>query len=306
MSWKNIMRRVLPPIGGVPPHITSSYGATDRPPKSTKPHEGIDFNYRVPGQRGINLGHPAIRSPATGIVINAGEGTAGRIAIRDSNGFIHEILHSHRQHVTIGDPVVAGQLIGTMGNTGVNRNEPEKGPHHVHYQLRDRAGRIVDPSAYWDQQGPIDPNPAAPAFLDEHQRYLRILEASPSASASQPAVFDTTSFPSAERTGSTLPRPSVVAGNSCLARPRPPGRSTKRDRLSSRRKTLPRAILEEKFGAWSGFQPASQTSPDTIRTLQPRYLTRFRRPAVRLPSMIASATGVLSPASARRWPPISR
>ena len=201
MSWENIMRRVLPPIGGVLPHITSSYGATDRPPNSTNPHEGIDFNYRIPGQRGINLAHPAIRSPVTGIVTNAGEGTAGRIAIRDFDGFIHEILHSHRQHVTVGDPVVAGQLIGTMGNTGVNRKEPEKGPHHVHYQLRDREGRIVDPSAYWEQQGPIDPNPAPPTFLSEHQRYLSILEANPSASANQPAVFDPTSRPNAERMG---------------------------------------------------------------------------------------------------------
>lgn len=191
MSWEKIMRRVLPPIGGVLPHITSSYGATDRPPNSTNPHEGIDFNYRVPGQRGINLAHPAIRSPVTGIATNAGEGTAGRIAIRDSDGFIHEILHSHRQHVTVGDPVVAGQLIGTMGNTGVNRKEPERGPHHVHYQLRDREGRIVDPNAYWDQQGPIDPNPAPPTFLGEHQRYLRILEANPSASANLPAVLAT-------------------------------------------------------------------------------------------------------------------
>jgi hypothetical protein len=212
MSWEKIMRRVLPPIGGVPPHITSSYGATDRPPKSTNPHEGIDFNYRVPGQRGINLAHPAMRSPVTGIVTNAGEGTAGRIAIRDSDGFIHEILHSHRQHVTIGDPVVAGQLIGTMGNTGVNRKEPGKGPHHAHYQLRDREGRIVDPGAYWDQQGPIDPNPAQPTFLSEHQRYLRILEANPSASATRPTVPDATPLPSFERTGSSASAPFGTRG----------------------------------------------------------------------------------------------
>jgi hypothetical protein len=160
-----------------------------------------------------------------------------------------------------------------MGNTGVNRKEPGKGPHHAHYQLRDREGRIVDPGAYWDQRGPIDPNPAPPTFLSEHQRYLRILEANPSASATQPTVPDATPLPSFERTGAALPRPSAPAGNSCLALPRPLGRSTKRDRLSSRRKTLPRAMLEKKFGAWSGFLPASQISPDTIRTLQPRYLT---------------------------------
>jgi hypothetical protein len=172
MSWQDIMRRVLPPIGGVVPHVTSSYGATDRPINSTNPHEGIDFNYKVPGQRGINLAHPALRSPVTGVVTNAGEGTAGRIAIRDANGFTHEILHSHKQHVVVGAPVVAGQLIGAMGNTGVNRKDPKKGPHHVHYQLKDPADHITNPGAYWDQQDPIDPNPAPPAYLGDYQQYL--------------------------------------------------------------------------------------------------------------------------------------
>jgi murein DD-endopeptidase MepM/ murein hydrolase activator NlpD len=156
MSWQDIMRRVLPHIEGLQRHITSSYGATNRPAGSTNPHGGIDFNYNVPGQRGINLAHPALRSPVTGVVTSARQGAAGRIAIRDANGFTHEILHSHRQHVTIGDPVVAGQLIGTMGNTGVSRENPDKGDHHVHYQLKDPAGKEIDPSAFWNQQGRID------------------------------------------------------------------------------------------------------------------------------------------------------
>lgn len=201
MSWQDIMRRVLPPIGGVLPHVTSSYAATDRPPGSTNPHEGIDFNYKVPGQRGINLAHPALRSPVTGIVTNAGEGTAGRIAIRDSSGLTHEILHSHKQHVRVGDPVVAGQLIGTMGNTGVNRKEPEKGPHHVHYQLRTRAEKIIDPGTFWDQQGPMDPNPAPPAFLGEHQQYLRSLVTSPSAGANRPGAPGAMPLPDEARMG---------------------------------------------------------------------------------------------------------
>ena len=55
MSWQDIMRRVLPPIAGVPPHTTSVYGATDRPPGSSNPHGGVDFDYKVPGQRGSIL-----------------------------------------------------------------------------------------------------------------------------------------------------------------------------------------------------------------------------------------------------------
>jgi hypothetical protein len=94
-----------------------------------------------------------------------------------------------------------------MGNTGVNRKKPEKGPHHVHYQLRDRTGKIVDPSDHWDQQGLIDPNLASPTHLGEHQRYLRILETNSSASVNQPAVSDATSLPNAARTGASASAP---------------------------------------------------------------------------------------------------
>jgi Peptidase family M23 len=179
MSWEDIMRRVLPPAGGVSPHTTSAYGATNRPPGSTNPHRGVDFNYDVGpnGQRGINLQHPALRAPVDGVVENAGEGNVGRIAIRDKNGFLHQILHTHTRHVAIGDPVVAGQLIGTMGNTGVDHKNPKKGAYHVHYQLWDRDGNRVNPTDFWDRQGPADPNPAPPAYLGEYQQYLRGLGA---------------------------------------------------------------------------------------------------------------------------------
>ncbi|WP_196236069.1 M23 family metallopeptidase [Bradyrhizobium japonicum] len=173
MSWQEALRRMLPPIAGFEPHTTSPYDAIrDR---GTSPHRGVDGNYNVGpnGQRGINLKHPALRSPVDGIVTNAGEGTAGRIAIRDANGFSHELLHTHRRFVSVGDPVVAGQLIGTMGNTGVREPYVESGDHHLHYQLKDSAGRRLKPQAFWEQQGPIDPNPAPPAYVDEYREYLR-------------------------------------------------------------------------------------------------------------------------------------
>jgi len=175
MSWEDIRRRVLPPIGGVLPHDTSSYGATNRPPRSTNPHRGVDFNYDVGpgGQKGINLTHPALYSPVAGIVTNAGQGTAGRIAVRDANGYSHEILHTHTRNVKVGDRVSEGQLIGTMGNTGVLNANVEDGPQHIHYQLKDPAGNVVNPTEFWDRQGPTNPNPDPPAYLERYQQYLR-------------------------------------------------------------------------------------------------------------------------------------
>jgi Peptidase family M23 len=170
MSWRDIMLRVLPPIGSVAPAITraGAFGAIEgRKYPSSVPHGGVDFNYAV-GQSGINLSHPALRSPVAGIVTNAGQGAVGRIAIRDANGLSHELLHTHGRYVSVGDPVAAGQLIGTMGNTGTR-------DQHVHYQLKDPAGNILNPTAFWDQQGPVDANPAPPALLQEYQRYLQRL-----------------------------------------------------------------------------------------------------------------------------------
>ena len=141
MSLRDILYRMLPPIGGVPPYPTGAYGEPRT--RGPNPHPGVDFNYNVPGPHGINLLHPAVRSPIAGIVTNAGQGTVGRIAIRDANGFSHEILHTHTRHVSVGDPVAAGQLIGTMGNTGVDKPNIETGPNHVHYQVKDPAGRVA-------------------------------------------------------------------------------------------------------------------------------------------------------------------
>jgi hypothetical protein len=217
-----MMRRVLPPIDGVMPDITSRYGEVEgRPKNSTKPHRGVDFNYW--GVAKLNRSNPAMRAPVTGIVTRADKGGFGTIAIRDADGFSHEILHSRAQHVTVGDPVVAGQLIGTMGNTGLKVKDP-KDANHAHYQLKDPTGKVIDPSAYWDQRESFDPNPVPPTFLNEHQRYLRIFEANPSTSANQPTAPDATSFPSAERTGVSASAPfgtrgQFVPGSATSSRP---------------------------------------------------------------------------------------
>jgi murein DD-endopeptidase MepM/ murein hydrolase activator NlpD len=167
MSWRDIMHRVLPPIGGLSPEVTSPFGATKgRSPPSSIPYGGVDFNYPI-GQTGINLEQPALRSPVAGIVTtNPGEGTFGRIAIRDANGLSHEILHTHTQYVKRGDLVGVGQPIGSMGNTGTK-------DQHVHYQLKDSAGHAINPTEFWDRLGSAKTDPGQPSYLDEYQQYLR-------------------------------------------------------------------------------------------------------------------------------------
>ncbi|WP_198030060.1 M23 family metallopeptidase [Bradyrhizobium sp. Tv2a-2] len=202
--WQDIIRRMLQPIEiedrnkrriTFEPHTNDGWGWRLIKGKPEL-HRGGDFNYNI-GQTGINLTHPVIRSPIAGIVTNAGQGKYGTIAIRDTNGFSHEILHTHSRHVAIGDPVAAGQIVGTMGNTGVDHAYVEQGQQHVHYQIRDPAGNPLNPIEFWDQQGHFDPAPPSPANLQDYNRYLGRpgaagSPASPRGSAGAPAGIPTT------------------------------------------------------------------------------------------------------------------
>jgi murein DD-endopeptidase MepM/ murein hydrolase activator NlpD len=149
-----------------------SRSGTGKVPPSTIPHRGVDFNYIGGRDARLNKSFPALRSPVDGIVENAGQGDVERIAISDKNGFVHELLHTYSRHVAIGDPVAAGQIIGTMGNTGTRDS-------HVHYQLKDTGGKVIDPTEFWDRQGSADPNPDPPAYLQQHQQYLHAAGVNP-------------------------------------------------------------------------------------------------------------------------------
>lgn len=253
MSWENMMRRILLPTEGISPHATSRYGERfDRPEGSSNPHGGVDFNYNVGpnGQRGINLQNPALRSPVDGVVENAGGGTVGKIAIRDKNGLLHEILHTQAQYVRVGEPVAAGQLIGAMGNTGVKTIDGKPGAHHVHYQLKDQAGRIMDPTAFVDAQGPFDPNPAPPAYIPEYTQYLRDAHAVPATSPED--VRGLTRMPARRPNGSAFDSEQVPVPNI--------GASS----------TLPPAAQKQFGGLFGLWPPFSETaaSPDLNQTRQ--------------------------------------
>jgi hypothetical protein len=103
-----------------------------------------------------------------------------------------------------------------MGNTGLKVKDPVKDPYegaHAHYQLKDPAGNVINPSAFWDQQGPVDPNPAPPTYLGEYQQYLRGLGANRSASASGPAAPGVWSLPNPQPVGSNASGPFGTGGH---------------------------------------------------------------------------------------------
>lgn len=163
-SFDDVMRIMLPPQDGATPHMTSDFGPRTINGRHDD-HGGVDFNYNV-RQTGINLEHPTVRSPVSGVVeYGDGQGSYGTVKIRDDQGNLHEILHLDSRSVRVTDPptrVEAGDPIGTMGGRGPGGASDYA--QHVHYQMRDPDGRIIDPEAHWNDrartQGDAAPTPA--------------------------------------------------------------------------------------------------------------------------------------------------
>jgi hypothetical protein len=125
-----------------------------------------------------------------------------------------------------------------MGNTGTK-------DQHVHYQLKDPAGNVVNPTAYWDQQGPIDPNPSRPAYLPQYQQYL------------QDTGANSENGPGSQADDSNYRRlSSRIAG-----RPQTPGD----DAISTDRP----ASFDDRFGNWS-FSPGGISSRNPNMSLPPQ------------------------------------
>ncbi|HDS1037868.1 TPA: peptidoglycan DD-metalloendopeptidase family protein [Stenotrophomonas maltophilia] len=141
-SFDQTMQVMLPQQNGVKPHVTGEFGEH----RAHKPHGGTDFNY-VGGQAGRNLQHPTVNAPISGTVTFVG-GDYGTVKIRDAQGNSHEILHLQSTQVKQGDPITAGEPIGTMGGRGPKG--ANQYAQHVHYQLKDPAGKLVSPQEYWD------------------------------------------------------------------------------------------------------------------------------------------------------------
>jgi murein DD-endopeptidase MepM/ murein hydrolase activator NlpD len=125
------------PFGdGWVPRISSRFGYRYHPVlKSRRMHEGLD----IPKPYGTPV-YPA----RAGRVIEAGwhEGYGQLIEIRHFNGETTRYGHLSKIYVKAGDIVSRGKtMIGRVGSTGLST-----GPH-LHFEVRDRNGKPVNPSA---------------------------------------------------------------------------------------------------------------------------------------------------------------
>lgn len=99
--------------------------------KTRRPHNGTDF--------GAPTGTP-IRATGAGKVVVAGRngGHGNFVKIDHAGPYASSYSHMHRIKVKRGQRVKQGQIIGTVGTTGMST-----GPH-LHYQFW-KNGRFVDP-----------------------------------------------------------------------------------------------------------------------------------------------------------------
>lgn len=116
-------------------YVSSLYGwRTDPFNGRAALHSGVDFAGRE--------GSPVL-AVATGIVTEAGErfGYGNLVEINHGNGYVTRYGHNRKLLVKVGDRVVRGQKIGTMGTTGRST-----GPH-VHFEVM-LNGKLVNPQQY--------------------------------------------------------------------------------------------------------------------------------------------------------------
>lgn len=126
-------------------------------------HGGVDINYHyifgyTLGQNSINLEHPAVGSPASGLVTDT-QANWGMIEITDVQKYEHQIRHLNSINAAITKNVTyvyAGQYIGDMGGKGPDGTD--QFGQHVHYSVLTQenkgitgdSGNFIDPEDFWD------------------------------------------------------------------------------------------------------------------------------------------------------------
>lgn len=119
----------VPVFGVKPARLADTWHAT-RPP--ARRHEGIDIFARK--------GTPVVAA-TDGVVVRRGEDPLGGnvVSVYGPAGQVHYYAHLDEfGDVALGDVVLAGDLLGTVGNTGNARTTPP----HLHYGIYTDGGAI--------------------------------------------------------------------------------------------------------------------------------------------------------------------
>lgn len=112
--------------------VSSAFGARRHPVYDTiRHHDGVDL--RAPAGT-------TVRSLFSGVVIFAGEyaGYGNIVVVAHKRGLTSHYAHLLSISVAVGQPVVSGEVLGQVGETGT-----ATGPH-LHLEIR-RNGTPVDP-----------------------------------------------------------------------------------------------------------------------------------------------------------------
>jgi murein DD-endopeptidase MepM/ murein hydrolase activator NlpD len=149
------------------PRITSNFSRSRKHPilGYARAHNGVD--YYAP------MGAP-VNSVAPGVVTLAGwmNGGGRTVKVRHSNGYETEYLHLSSIAVRAGQRIGQGDLVGTVGKTGLATGV------HLHYGMK-KEGRYVNPVIEHRNMPPGEPVPAqfVNVFASERDRYFSLLYA---------------------------------------------------------------------------------------------------------------------------------
>ena len=124
------------PVEGGDGRITNYFGPAEHPFTHTwYLHKGLDIGY--------GFGKP-ILAAANGKVVERGYeplGFGNYFIIRHNYGFLTKYAHLNDVYVDEGDVVTQGQVVGSMGSTGLST-----GPH-LHFEIR-IGSQVVDPEKF--------------------------------------------------------------------------------------------------------------------------------------------------------------
>jgi hypothetical protein len=148
---------------GYPFTVNSAYMLKEN--ETPKVHEGVDISSRpAPGESPKPLD---FKAGVYGVVVRAGGGDWGTIAVQLRDGSVIQYLHTTASHVKLGEVVAPDTPLGVTGRTGT-------GVIHLHIQAKDKYGNAISPDLAFrvgqkKLATPIKPEDGAGADFDPDQ-----------------------------------------------------------------------------------------------------------------------------------------